>query len=190
MNTYDVAIVGAGPGGLACAIKANALGLRYILLEKGTAVFQGIIDSYPNGKKVYPSIPKGEPGAFAIPELEPDPGNAPIEAYLEKVADCISKHAIHICLGEEFQELRKERDGFFLKTLTNDYRARAVVLSFGSNVPVELGIYGEAKTVARKLENPADHLTAPTLVIGGGNAAADVVATLSKAKRAVGDTSP
>jgi thioredoxin reductase len=190
MNAYDVAIVGAGPGGLACAIKANALGLSYILLEKGTAVFQGIIDSYPHGKKVYPSVPKGEPEAFAIPELEPDPGNAPIEAYLDKVAAGIRKHAIHICLGEEFQELRKDRDGFVLKTSKNDYRARAVVLAFGSNVPVELGIYGEAKTVARKLENPADHLKAPTLVIGGGNAAADVVATLSKAKRAVGDTTP
>ncbi|MBR9984829.1 MAG: NAD(P)-binding domain-containing protein [Desulfosarcina sp.] len=164
--------------------------LSYILLEKGTAVFQGIIDSYPHGKKVYPSVPKGEPGTFAIPELEPDAGNAPIEAYLEKVAAGINRHAIHTSLAEEFQELRKDRNGFILKTSKNDYRAHAVVLAFGSNVPVELGIYGEAKTVARKLENPADHLNAPTLVIGGGNAAADVAATLSKAKRAVGDTTP
>ena len=188
MNDYDVAIVGAGPGGLACAIKAKALGLSYILMEKGTTVFQGIIDSYPHGKKVYPSVPKGESVAFAIPELEPDSAHAPIEAYMDQVADCINKHAIHICLGEDFQELRKDRDGFVLKSSKNDYRARAVVLAFGSNVPVELGIYGEAKTVARKLENPADHLNAPTLVIGGGNAAADVVATLSKAKRDVDDT--
>lgn len=190
MNAFDVAIVGAGPGGLGCAIKSKALDLSYILLEKGAAVFQGIIDSYPHGKKVYPSVPKGEPETFAIPELEPDPANAPIEAYLEKVADGIRKHEINIALGEKFQELRKDRDGFVLKSPKNDYRARAFVLVFGSNVPVELGINGEVKTVARKLENPADHLNAPTLVIGGGNTAADVVATLSKAKRDVGDRTP
>ncbi len=28
MDTYDVAIVGAGPGGLACAIKAKEMGLK------------------------------------------------------------------------------------------------------------------------------------------------------------------
>jgi thioredoxin reductase len=51
-------------------------------------------------------------------------------------------------------------------------------------------VYGEAKTVARKLDNPDDHLGAPTLGLGGGNAAADVVSTLSKAKRAAGDATP
>ena len=54
MDTYDVAIIGAGPGGVACAIKAGELGLSFVLLEKGKRVFQGIIDSYPRGKKVYP----------------------------------------------------------------------------------------------------------------------------------------
>jgi thioredoxin reductase len=190
MNVYDVVIVGAGPGGLACAIKAGQLGLRYLLLDKGTEVFQGIIDSYPRGKKVYPTIPKGEADSFAIPELEPVGTNAPVEEYLEKVAACIRKFEIQVALGEEFQQLSKDRKALTLTTSKNDYRTRAVVLAFGSNIPVDLGIYGEAKTVARKLENPADHLNAPTLVIGGGNAAADVVATLSKIKRAAGDDTP
>jgi thioredoxin reductase len=75
-------------------------------------------------------------------------------------------------------------------TRQSRYRCRNVVLAFGSNIPVELGIYGEAKTVARKLDNPAEHIGAPTLVLGGGNAAADVAATLSKAKRAADDHTP
>ena len=41
MDRYDVAIVGAGPGGLACAVKAQELGLSYVLLEKGKNVMQG-----------------------------------------------------------------------------------------------------------------------------------------------------
>jgi thioredoxin reductase len=40
------------------------------------------------------------------------------------------------------------------------------------------------------LDNTEEHIGAPTLVLGGGNAAADVVSTLSKAKRDAGDLTP
>jgi thioredoxin reductase len=190
MTLYDVVIIGSGPGGLACAIKAAEKGLKYLVLEKGNNVFQGIIDSYPRGKKVYPTIPKGELEQFPIEDLMPDPNNEPIEEYLAKIARCIAKHNIVVHLNEEFLDIKKEQDEFNVITRQGRHRARNIVLAFGSNIPVELGIYGEAKTVARKLDNPADHLGAPTLVLGGGNAAADVVATLSKAKRAAGDHTP
>ena len=64
MDTYDVAIVGAGPGGLACAIKAKEMGLSHVVLEKGESILQSIIDHYPIGKKVYPTIPKVNPNIF------------------------------------------------------------------------------------------------------------------------------
>jgi thioredoxin reductase (NADPH) len=35
ITLYDVAIVGAGPGGIACAIKASEKGLTYLVLENG-----------------------------------------------------------------------------------------------------------------------------------------------------------
>jgi thioredoxin reductase len=190
MDIVDVAIIGAGPGGLGCAIKAATQGLSYLLLEKGTQIFQGIIDSYPRGKKVYPTIPKGESGPFPIEDLMPDPNNEPVEEYLIKIRACLDRHAIDVKTAEEFQEIRKDKDCFTVLTQRNSYRARRVVLAFGSNIPVDLGVYGEAKTVARKLEIPEDHIGAPTLVLGGGNAAADVVSTLSKAKRAADDPTP
>ncbi|MFO7684479.1 MAG: NAD(P)-binding domain-containing protein [Desulfobacterales bacterium] len=190
MTAYDLAIIGAGPGGLACALKALELGLSYLLLEKGQNANQGIIDSYPRGKKVYPTIPKGESGPFPIEGLMPDPENAPLEEYLAKIEACLKEYGIVIHCGEEFQEIVRGRNDFTVMTRNSQYRAANVVLAFGSNIPVDLGVYGEAKTVARKLDNPADHIGAPTLVLGGGNAAADVVATLSKAKRAAADSTP
>ena len=51
--TYDVLIVGAGPGGIAAGYAAGQKGYSHIILEKGKRVFQGIIDSYPKGKKVF-----------------------------------------------------------------------------------------------------------------------------------------
>jgi thioredoxin reductase len=190
MTAYDIAIIGAGPGGLACALKAVELGLSYILLEKGRNVFQGIIDSYPRGKKVYPTIPKGESGPFPVEDLMPDGTNKPVEEHLAKIESFIEIHEINVHTEEEFTDIYKDQHGLRIVTREGQYQATNVILAFGSNIPVDLGVYGEAKTIARKLDNPADHIGAPTLVIGGGNAAADVVATLSKTKRDASDPTP
>jgi len=190
MKLYDVAIIGAGPGGLACAIMAAEAGISCVIIEKGRNVFQGIVDSYPRGKKVYPTIPKGSSGPFPIPALEPSASNEPVEEYITKIEACVTQHGIDIQFNEEFQDIAKEKDGFTVITRDNRYTARNVVLAFGSNIPIDLGVYGEAKTIARKLDNTEDHIGAPTLVLGGGNAAADVVSTLSKAKRDAGDLTP
>ena len=187
---YDMLIVGAGPGGVACALKAIDLGLSYVIIEKGDRVFQGIIDSYPRGKKVYPTIPKGESGPFPVEELEPSSENEPVEEYISHIEACVEKKNISIRFREDFQDVVKANDEFTVRTRQDQYRARNVVLAFGSNIPVDLGIYGEAKTVARKLDNPDDHIGDPTLVLGGGNAAADVVSTLSKTKRDADDPTP
>lgn len=187
MNIYDVVIVGAGPGGLACAIKAKELGLSCVILEKGTSVLQGIIDSYPKGKKVYPTIPKEKTGPFPVEDLEPS--NEPVEEYVAKINACIQKHEIAIKLGEDLQDIVEEED-FEVVTDQNHCRASNVVLAFGRNIPVDLGVYGDAKTVARRLHDPEDHIGASTLVLGGGNSAADIVAALSKAKRAAEDDTP
>jgi thioredoxin reductase len=187
MSRYDVAIVGAGPGGLACAIKAQELDLSYVLLEKGKRVLQGIIDTYPKGKKVYPTIPKVETEPFLIEGLAPSPDTERVEEYVAKVEAWVESNKISIQLGEDFQNIEKDGSGFTVVTRQNRYEASNVILAFGSNIPVDLGVYGEAKTVARGLDNPEEFVGAPALVLGGGNAAADVVAALSKAKREAGD---
>jgi len=59
-TVYDIVIIGAGPGGLAAGYQAAEAGKSYIIIEKGKKILQGIIDSYPKGKPVYPTIPKNE----------------------------------------------------------------------------------------------------------------------------------
>jgi len=184
MDIYDVVIIGAGPGGLACAMKAKELGLRYVIMEKGSRVLQGIIDSYPRGKKVYPTIPKGEVGPFPIEDLEPR--HEPVEEYVAKINACVERRKIAVHLSENFQDIVEE-EAFEVVTDRNHYRTSNVVLAFGRNIPADLGVYGDAKTVARRLHHPEAHIGASTLVLGGGNAAADIVAALSKAKRAAKD---
>jgi len=188
MNAYDVAIVGAGPGGLACAIKAKEMGLNYVILEKGQNILQGIIDSYPSGKKVYPTIPKGQSDHFPTPDLEPS--NEPVEEYVAKVKSSIAKHEIAVRLGEDVDDIVKKEKGFKVVTSRNEYECANVVLAFGRSIPADLGVYGDATQVRRHLDSADQHIGHSVLVIGGGNSAADIVAALSRAKRTAEDDTP
>ena len=81
----DILIIGAGPGGLAAGHLARKAGKSYLIIEKGNRLLQGIIDSYPKGKRVYPTIPKGYSEPFAVPGLEPPREKIPVEAYVDQV---------------------------------------------------------------------------------------------------------
>jgi thioredoxin reductase len=187
---YDILIVGAGPGGLGAGIIAAKAGKSYIILEKGKRVLQGIIDSYPKGKKVYPTIPKSESDPFPIEALVPPKEKIAVEAYVDQIETYIESHEINIEVEEDFKILEQSKSEFIVRTGKNIYSTKNVILSFGSNIPNDLGIYGEARTVARNLENTQDYIGVTTLVIGGGNTAADIVAALSKVKREANDPTP
>ncbi len=102
----------------------------------------------------------------------------------------VAERDIAIQFQQEFKTLESGRDGFVVTASRGRFRAKTIILAFGSNIPVDLGVYGEAKTIARTLDNPKDHIGFSTLIIGGGNAAADVVAALSRAKRDADDATP
>ncbi len=187
---FDIIIIGSGPGGLAAGIKAKENNKTYMILEKGKNVIQGIIDSYPKGKLMYPTIPKYEQGPFPIEDLTPPTQKIPVEAYVEQIKKAVRDKDLNITFEQEFKGLEEDESGYRIKTSKQTWYAKNVILAFGSNIPNELGIYGEAKTVARNLENPQEYIGMAVLVIGGGNAAADIVAALSKTKREARDHHP
>jgi len=189
-DIYDIVIIGAGPGGLGAGIIAANAGKSYIILEKGKRVLQGIIDSYPKGKKVYPTIPKNESDPFPIEALIPPKEKIAVETYVEQIETYVQLQQINIKFEEKFKTIERENAEFIVRTGNSIYITKNVILSFGSNIPNDLGIYGEARTVARNLENTQDYIGVSTLVIGGGNAAADIVAALSKVKREASDPTP
>jgi thioredoxin reductase len=189
-DSYDIVIVGGGPGGITAGVKADEAGLSYLVLEKGPQPFQGIIDTYPKGKKVYPTIPKGAGDPFPVEGLTPPKDKIPVEAYINQVIRFVDSVEQNIRCNALFQEIDRRGDHYTVKTNTGVVTGRYVIFAFGSNIPNELGVYGEAKTVAYRLENPEAYTGIATLVIGGGNAAADIVAALSRVKREAGDPSP
>lgn len=186
-KVYDVVIVGGGPGGIVCAYLCHKRGLSYLLIEQGKSVFQGITNTYPEGKNVYPSKPKeaGEP--FLVEELRPPDKPVTVEKYIQYVQHFVQHENLAVRTEVQFEDLQERRDHLVVQTAQGDFAARKVVLAFGSSIPRELSVYGDAKMVAKTLDDPKKYLGARTLVIGGGNTAADVIISILRAKREAND---
>lgn len=187
---YDVIIVGGGPAGLATAYLCHKHQLSYLVLETGKAIFQGIANTYPEGKLVYPSRPKDAPEPFMVDELRPPDKPVTVESYLQYVQHFVQHENLNVQTDTTLDDIKTERDSLQLMTSKGSFRAKQVVLAFGSNMPRELSVYGDAKMVAKNVEDPAKYVGKKTMVIGGGNTAADVVIAILKAKREVNDAQP
>jgi len=191
MNTlYDVLIVGGGPAGLATAYLCHKHGLSYLVLESGKGVFQGIANTYPEGKHVYASKPKDAPEPFMVDELRPPDKPVTVESYIQYVQHFVQHENLNVQTEVAFEDIREERDLLSVVTDKGVFRGRKVVLAFGSSIPRELSVYGDAKMVAKNVDDPSKYVGVKTVVIGGGNTAADVVIAILKAKREVNDTQP
>jgi|TARA_B100002003_G_C14155899_1_gene556494 thioredoxin reductase len=186
-KVYDLIIIGAGPAGLAAAIKAKEIGLTYLIIEKGLETLSGIIEFYPAGKKIYPTIPKGRNPNRPIPSLKPPDKNVTIEEYVKRVKSGIKKiGGVTVKKNEEFLKFKKG-ELIEVETCSGRYKGKNLILAIGSNIPRDLEVYGEARLLARTLHNPENYSGNNVLVIGGGNTGADVVITLSRFKREQGD---
>jgi thioredoxin reductase len=187
---YDVLIIGGGPAGLSTALVCHKQGLSYLVLESGKSVFQGIANTYPQGKLVYPSKPKDAPEPFLVDELRPPDKPVTVESYLQYVQHFVQHENMNVQTEVAFEDIRDERDGLTVITSKGNFKGKKVVLSFGSNIPRELSVYGDAKMVAKNVDDPSKYIGIKTLVIGGGNTAADVVIAILKAKREENDIQP
>src|SRR5512138_3177652 len=187
---YDVLIVGGGPAGLSTAYICHKQGLSYLVLESGKNVFQGIANTYPAGKLVYATKPKDAPEPFLVEELRPPDKPVTVESYLQYVQHFVQHENLNVQTEVAFEDIRDDRDGLTVITSRGNFKGRKVILSFGSNIPRELSVYGDAKMVAKNVEDPSKYIGVRTVVIGGGNTAADVVIAILKAKREQGDDQP
>jgi len=55
--TYDLAIIGSGPGGYVCAIRAGQNGLKAVVIEKVEITSPGQASSPPPVTPVNPPVP-------------------------------------------------------------------------------------------------------------------------------------
>lgn len=175
-QTLDLLIVGAGPGGLACALQAKAHGLRALTIDQHTAL-GGSVAAYPRRKLVM-TQPVELPLHGRLPRLSYQK-----EELIELWNDVAAKHDLPIQLGVALRKIHHNGQSLFeAQTTRGVIRARHVCLAMGRRgSPRKLNVPGEQlPKVAYSLLDAESYRGRRILVIGGGDSAVEAALGLAE----------
>jgi thioredoxin reductase (NADPH) len=169
----EVAIVGAGPAGLAAALTAKQQGMAYRVLEQGE--IGGTILQYPRSKIIM-TAPVELPiwGKLKLTETSK-------ESLLGVWNSIIEKADLRIQENEKVTNIRRNEGGFVVETVKAHYPASHVVLALGRRgTPRKLGVPGEERSkVMYRLMDTESYKDVHVLVVGGGDSAVEAALGLA-----------
>lgn len=169
MKNYDIVVIGAGPIGLACGIKAKEAGLSYLILDKGCLV--NSLYNYPQNMTFFSTSEKLEIGGVPFVSNNPKPTRAEALEYYRRIA---LKFELNIHLFEEV--LRVKKDEYFeVKTSKGQYQSKNVILSTGFyDLPALMNIPGEElPKVSHYYKDPHYFAMQKVVVVGASNSSVD-----------------
>ncbi len=171
----DVAIVGGGVAGLAAALEAKRLGLRFVVFE-ASQPFATIVN-FPKRKPIYTYPTEMKPaGELALDADVKEDLVAELEA--QRIAAGIETKAVRI------QKLERKGDLIHLHHEGGDpFKAKRVIVAIGrSGNHRKLNVAGEDKDkVFNRLHDPAEFAQRRVLVVGGGDSAIEAAVALKEA---------
>jgi len=164
---YDVAIIGAGPAGIAATLSAAKAGIRYLTLEQDS--LGGTVFNFPRAKVIMTS--SMELPLYGKVKLSETSKTELLDLWMEAIA----KNNIKINEQEKVIDVEKDGDLFRVKTSKDVYTTRTILLSIGRRgSPRKLGVPGENKEkVAYRLLEPELIHNKKVLVVGGGDSAVE-----------------
>lgn len=170
MEEKDIIIIGAGPIGLACGIEAKKAGLNYLIIEKGCLV--NSLYHYPHNMSFFSTSDRLEIGGIPFISNNAKPVRAEALEYYRRVC---TTWKLDVRLYEKVEAVKKEQDIFHIKTIKNNYTARAVVLALGFyDLPYLLHVPGEElPKVKHYYDEPHPYFAQKVVVIGAANSAVD-----------------
>lgn len=169
MKSFDIIIIGGGPIGLACGIKAKEAGLSYLIVEKGCLV--NSLYNYPQNMTFFSTSEKLEIGGVPFVSNHPKPTRAEALEYYRRIA---LKFELNIHLFEEVLSVKKQ-DFFEVKTSKSVYQAKNVILSTGFyDLPALMDIPGETlPKVSHYYKDPHYYAMQKVVVVGASNSSVD-----------------
>ena len=165
----DVAIVGAGPVGLACAIEAKREGLRAIVVEKGALV--NSLVGYPARMEFFSTPELIEIGGYPFPVQGYKPTREDAIEYYRGVA---AQEKLDVRLYERVTGVHGAAGDFAVTTDRTEHRTRNLVVSIGFfDLPNTLDVPGaELPKVTHYYREPYPYVRQKVAVIGARNSAA------------------
>ncbi len=182
MNEYDVVVIGAGPGGYVCAIRAAQLGLKTAIVDKqwlgGVCLNVGCIPSkslLKNAEVAHTLRERGKELGFSFENLKLDYGVAvkrsrQVSDRLTKgVAFLMKKNNIDVHMGEAKVTAKDSvrvtgKDGQPV-----DLKAKNIVIATGASVAVPPGWVIDGTKVLTYLEAILqEKLPKSAIIIGAG----------------------
>jgi len=170
---FDVAIVGAGPTGLACGIELKKRGLDVVLFDKGCIV--NSIYHYPINLVFFTTPELLEIGDIPMTSLNEKPGRTEGLKYYRRVAD---HYKLNVHQYERVLHFEGSDGDFHVYTETADaerhsYRARKIILASGYyDIPNRLGAPGEElDKVIHYYREAHPYYNQDILIIGAKNSA-------------------
>lgn len=179
MDSYDVVIVGAGPGGIASAVECKKIGMQNIvLLEKTEHISAMMREYYKDGKRVDKDY-KGQVVTLAghIPF-----GDSNKENTLALFAKLIQENDIEVRLQHEVEHISKKDSVFVVRTTNNvELHAKHVIIGIGKMGKPNKPSYPLPTSLRKKINFNINECGAgeEILVVGGGNSAVEYAIALA-----------
>ena len=174
MTECDVAIVGAGPTGLACGIELKRRGLSAVLLDKGCLC--NSLYHYPTNMVFFTTPELLEIGDLPMISFGDKPTRIEGLKYYRRVAE---HYGIDVRQYEPVSSVTGELDAFRVHSVdrygrAHEYKVRRVIVATGFyDVPNPLGCPGEELSkVTHYYKEPHPYWNTDVAVVGAKNSAA------------------
>jgi len=167
----DILIIGGGPIGIACGLKAQKAGLSFLIVEKGCLT--NSIYNYPVTTTFFSTSERLEIENIPFTTLHAKPNRAEALEYYRRIT---LANELPVKLFEEVIEVTSVDAGYVVTTTKNKYEVKNVIIATGFyDVCVDLGIPGEAlPKVKHYFTDPHYYAMQKVVVVGASNSAIDV----------------
>ncbi len=173
-KVHDLAIVGAGPAGIAASLQAQKRGLNFVTLDQDD--IGGTVLSYPRQKLVM-TQPMDIPqyGKVKFREIIK-------EDLLGLWQEVIDKTGLEVRTHEKVESIERTNGFFTVRSGSHEHLAKRVLLAIGRRgTPRKLDVPGEKSSkVAYRLLEPEQYANKRVMVVGGGDSAVEAALALSK----------
>jgi len=173
-SIVDLAVIGAGPTGMACAIEAQRAGFTVILIDKGCLC--NSLFHYPSNMTFFTTPELLEIGDIPFPSPNQKPNRDEALEYYRKVAE---HYELDVRQYETVDRVTGRDGSFSVHTVDRfgrplTHRARKLVVATGYyDLPNYLHIPGEdLNKVSHYYHDPHPYYGLDVVVIGGKNSAA------------------